>query len=116
MTIRSAFPPFVAIMAAVAAMAARPARGEDTVLHAQRMLDVRNGRMIEDAVVLVADGHIRAAGARAAVAVPAGARWIELGDRTLLPGLFDMHVHLSIGGPHHHKFTETLFDGRSTAR
>jgi imidazolonepropionase-like amidohydrolase len=111
MTIRSAFPLFLAILAAVATIATGPARGEDTVLHAQRMLDVRNGRMIEDAVVLVADGHIRAAGTRAAVVVPAGARWVELGDRTLLPGLFDMHVHLSIGGPHHHKFTETLFDG-----
>ncbi|HEV7505749.1 MAG TPA: amidohydrolase family protein [Thermoanaerobaculia bacterium] len=92
-------------------MAVGPAWAEDTVLHAQRLLDVRSGRMLEDAVVLVADGHIRAVGTRSAVAVPAGAHWIELGDRTLLPGLFDMHVHLSIGGPHHHKFTESLFDG-----
>ncbi|HEX4495220.1 MAG TPA: amidohydrolase family protein [Thermoanaerobaculia bacterium] len=101
----------LAPLALVAFLAAVPAWGEDTVLHAQRLLDVRSGRLIEDAVVVVADGHIRAAGARSSVATPAGARWIELGDRTLLPGLFDMHVHLSIGGPHHHKFTETLFDG-----
>ncbi len=101
----------VSLLAALALLAAGPAWGEDTVLHAKRLLDVRSGRMIEDGVVVVADGHIRAAGPRAAVAVPAGARWIELGDRTLLPGLFDMHVHLSIGGPYHHKFTESLFDG-----
>jgi imidazolonepropionase-like amidohydrolase len=88
-----------------------PAWGEDTVLHARRLLDVRSGRLVEDAVVLVADGHIRAAGARATVPVPAGARWIELGDRTLLPGLFDMHVHLATGGPHGHKFAEDAFDG-----
>ncbi len=72
---------------------------------------MRSGRLLEDAVVVVADGYIRAVGTRSAVAVPAGAHWIELGDRTLLPGLFDVHVHLSIGGPHHHKFTESLFDG-----
>jgi imidazolonepropionase-like amidohydrolase len=100
-----------AVSALVALLAAGPARGEDTVLHAQRLLDVRSGRMVDDAVVVVADGRIRAAGARAAVAVPAGARWIELGDRTLLPGLFDMHVHLSTGGPHSHKFAEDAFDG-----
>jgi imidazolonepropionase-like amidohydrolase len=98
-------------LAVAAILAAGPVRGDDTVLHARRLLDVRSGHMVEDAVVLVADGHIRAAGARAAVTLPAGARWIELGDRTLLPGLFDMHVHLSSGGPHIHKFTENLFDG-----
>jgi imidazolonepropionase-like amidohydrolase len=101
-----------AVMIAMTAIfGSGPARAEDTVLHAQRLLDVRSGRMVEDAVVLVADGHIRAVGRRSAVAVPAGAHWIELGDRTLLPGLFDVHVHLSIGGPHHHRFTESLFDG-----
>src|SRR4029077_3446141 len=99
----------VSLLAGLALLAAGPAWGEDTVLHAKRLLDVRSGRMIEDGVVVVADGHIRAAGPRGAVAVPAGARWIELGDRTLLPGLFDMHVHLSIGGPHHHNLTGSLF-------
>ena len=100
-----------ALLGLLALVAAGPARGEDVALHAQRLLDVRSGRLIADAVVVVADGHIRAAGAGATGSVPAGARWIELGDRTLLPGLFDMHVHLSSGGPHVHQFTENLFDG-----
>jgi imidazolonepropionase-like amidohydrolase len=77
----------------------------------QRLLDVRSGHLIEDAVVLVAGDRISAAGARSAVAVPVGARWIELGDRTMLPELFDVHVHLSLGGPHPHEFTEDVFNG-----
>jgi len=101
----------LALLSVVALIVAGPVRGDDIALHAQRLLEVRTGRMIEDAVVVVAGHHIRAAGARATVAVPAGARWIELGDRTLLPGLFDMHVHLSSGGPHQHRFTEDLFNG-----
>jgi imidazolonepropionase-like amidohydrolase len=101
------FAPLPALVLLVAA----PLRGEDLVLHAKRLLDVRSGRLIEDAVVVVSGDHIRAAGARASVTVPAGARFIELGDRTLLPGLFDMHVHLSVGSSRHHRFTEDLFNG-----
>lgn len=94
-----------------AMIVARPAWAEDVALHARRLLDVRGGRLIEDAVVLVSGDHIRSVGTRSAITVPAGTRWIELGDRTLLPGLFDMHVHLSLGGQHPHRFTEDLFNG-----
>jgi imidazolonepropionase-like amidohydrolase len=93
-------------------LAVAPLRADDsTVLHAHRLLDVRSGTIIEDAVVVVADHHIQAVGARSAVTAPPGARWIELGDRTLLPGLFDMHVHLATGGSYKQDFAANLFDG-----
>jgi imidazolonepropionase-like amidohydrolase len=62
------------------------------VLHAARLLDVRNGRMVKPAEVLVEGDRIAEVGS--GVKHPAGAEVIDLGDRTLLPGLIDAHVHL----------------------
>ncbi|GGE05665.1 Xaa-Pro dipeptidase [Polymorphobacter glacialis] len=66
------------------------------------MIDVVAGRVIADPVVIAVDGRITAAGPAASTAIPAGARRIDLPGLTLLPGLIDMHVHLSgdptIGG------------------
>jgi imidazolonepropionase-like amidohydrolase len=59
---------------------------------AARMLDVRSGNIITNAVVLVEDGRITDAGS--GLAVPAGAEVVDLGDVTLLPGLIDAHTHL----------------------
>jgi imidazolonepropionase-like amidohydrolase len=62
------------------------------VLHAARLLDVRNGRMVTPGEVLVQGDRIVEAGT--SVKRPAGAEVIDLGDRTLLPGLIDAHIHL----------------------
>jgi len=62
------------------------------VLHAARMLDVEAGRVVENATVLVQGERIAAINPKE---VPAGAEVIELGDRTLLPGLIDCHTHLN---------------------
>jgi imidazolonepropionase-like amidohydrolase len=50
---------------------------------------------IADSVVIVRDGRILAAGARAAVSVPRGMPVIDAKGRTLLPGLWEMHTHYS---------------------
>ncbi len=92
------------------APAPAPPPADIVVLRAARLLDVRDGRIVRDAAVVVEGNRIRAAGAAAGIAVPAGARVVELGDRTLLPGLFDMHVHLSVGGRNRRPF-EAIFDG-----
>lgn len=62
------------------------------VLHAARMLDVAGGKIIAPAEVLVEGDHITAVGT--SVSHPAGAKLIDLGDTTLMPGLIDAHVHL----------------------
>lgn len=56
------------------------------------MLDVEKGRYEPDAVILIQDGKITAAGSK--LAIPAGAKVIDLGDATVLPGLIDAHDHL----------------------
>lgn len=62
------------------------------VLHAARLLDVANGRVISPGEVLVEGERITDAGTH--VARPAGAEVIDLGDTTLMPGMIDAHVHL----------------------
>jgi imidazolonepropionase-like amidohydrolase len=62
------------------------------VLHAARLLDVKNGRLVKPGEVLVQGDRIVEVGPR--VKHPAGAEVIDLGDRTLLPGLIDAHIHL----------------------
>jgi imidazolonepropionase-like amidohydrolase len=62
------------------------------VLHAAGLLDVKNGRLVKPGEVLVQGERIVEAGA--SVKHPAGAQIIDLGDRVLMPGLIDAHVHL----------------------
>jgi imidazolonepropionase-like amidohydrolase len=62
------------------------------VLHAARLLDVKSGRVVKPGEVLVQGERIVEVGP--VVKRPAGAEVIDLGDRTLLPGLIDAHVHL----------------------
>ena len=62
------------------------------VLHAARLLDIESGKIVSPGEVLV-DGE-RIAEVGSSVTHPAGAETIDLGDRTLMPGLIDAHVHL----------------------
>jgi imidazolonepropionase-like amidohydrolase len=81
-----------------------------TALRAARMLDVESGRMLADVTLLVEGERILAVNP---VAIPDGAAVIELGDRTLLPGLIDCHTHLcsDIAGEWvHREVTETAAD------
>ena len=62
------------------------------VLHAARLLDIENGRLIQPGEILIEGRKIMTIGA--SVFHPADAEVIDLGDRTLMPGLIDAHVHL----------------------
>lgn len=73
----------------------QPAQSQQraVAVKAARMLDVKTGSLISNAVVVIENGRIVAAGANAAI--PAGAEVIDLGAKTLLPGLIDSHTHLT---------------------
>jgi imidazolonepropionase-like amidohydrolase len=62
------------------------------VLHAARLLQVDTGTLLQPGEILVEGERIRAVGR--SVEHPQGAKVIDLGDATLLPGLIDAHVHL----------------------
>jgi imidazolonepropionase-like amidohydrolase len=75
----------------IAAAQQTPAN-RSTVLHAARLLNVETGQILTPGEILVVGERITEVGT--SVTHPAGAETIDLGDRTLLPGLIDAHVHL----------------------
>jgi imidazolonepropionase-like amidohydrolase len=62
------------------------------VLHAARLLLVDSGNLLQPGEILVEGDRIHAVGA--SVDHPQGAKVIDLGEVTLMPGLIDAHVHL----------------------
>jgi imidazolonepropionase-like amidohydrolase len=60
-----------------------------------RLIDGTGAPAVENSVVVVRDGRIVAAGPLATVNVPAGIRVIHAEGKSLLPGLWEMHVHYS---------------------
>jgi len=80
----------------IAGSATHLAAQETTVIRAGRMIDGTGAPAVEDAVVLVRGDRIEAVGPADEIRVPDDARLLDLGDRTLLPGIVDAHAHLSI--------------------
>ncbi|MFE5946353.1 amidohydrolase family protein [Streptomyces sp. NPDC056480] len=71
------------------------ARGGHLVIQGGTLLDPATGEVTENAVVVIEDGTVRAAGRRGAVAVPHGVEVLDAHGRWILPGLIDAHIHLS---------------------
>lgn len=63
------------------------------VVKAARLFDSASGALVTPGLVVIDKGAI--VGVGAAAKIPAGAQTIDLGDATLLPGLIDLHTHLS---------------------
>jgi imidazolonepropionase-like amidohydrolase len=82
--------PFLSLLC----FAAGAAQADTVVVTADRMLDVVSGHMVEHPQITITDGRITAVGSQGATA-PADARHVDLPGITLLPGLIDMHVHLT---------------------
>ncbi len=58
-----------------------------------KLVTMKGDQVIEDGVIVVDSNRIAAVGARSAVAIPAGARIIDVSGTTLVPGLIDVHAH-----------------------
>jgi imidazolonepropionase-like amidohydrolase len=65
-----------------------------TLVKAGRLLDPRTGSVLAPAAVLIEGDKIKQVGSSSQTGVPAGAKVIDLGKTTLLPGLIDGHTHL----------------------
>ena len=82
------------LLLAAAVQAQQPATAQKrTILHAARMFDAKAGRIVPDAYVVIAGDKIVSVGAKPASQSGDSVR--ELGNVTLLPGLIDVHTHLT---------------------
>ena len=60
-----------------------------------RVVDGTGRPALDDATVTIRDGRIIGIGPRTAVAIPAGAKVLDVRGKTIVPGLWDMHAHAS---------------------
>jgi imidazolonepropionase-like amidohydrolase len=65
-----------------------------TLVKAARLLGPRTGNVLSPAAVLIEDAKIKEVGAPTKVQAPSGAKVVDLGSATLLPGLITSHAHL----------------------
>lgn len=82
----------LAVSALTVLAAAAQAQDVTTVIRAAKVIDGR-GQTIANGDIVVTGSRITRVGARGAV--PTGARVIDLGNRTVMPGLIDGHSHLT---------------------
>lgn len=83
-----------ALCSAVAGIQAQPTAPNTTAIEHVNIVDVVAGAIRNDQTVLISNGRITMAGSAASVALPPDARIISAQGKYLLPGLWDMHVHL----------------------
>jgi imidazolonepropionase-like amidohydrolase len=93
-----------------ALLADRPAVTGRLWLTGGRLFDGTGAPVRESAAVLVTDGRIESVGS-ASDGVPDGATVVELGGRTLLPGLIDAHAHVKVDRPVPDPGAEPLWPG-----
>lgn len=83
-----------ALFAAAAALVATPALAETIVIHAGSVITDAASEASGPSTITVTDGQI-ASIVDGIQPAPAGAEVVELTDKTVLPGLIDLHVHLT---------------------
>jgi imidazolonepropionase-like amidohydrolase len=104
------------LLAAAQSPTSAPAPRDTTplVLRAARLIDGTGAPAVRNGVVVVRGERIVAVGAEGRVAIPAGARTIDLGDATLLPGFVDAHTHITgrvLGDPRRDMAAVRDFEG-----
>jgi imidazolonepropionase-like amidohydrolase len=78
-------------------LCAGTAMGQVTAIKAGKLIDPDTGTVLTDQVIVVRDHKIEAVGK--GLAIPAGAKTIDLSGMTVLPGLIDCHTHVADGHP-----------------
>jgi imidazolonepropionase-like amidohydrolase len=101
----------LAALPALPAQAAQAAQAATVVVTADRLIDVATGARVERPQVVITDGRITRLG-RQGDALPEGAEQVDLPGVTLVPGLIDMHVHIT-SSPLYSGYNSLLFTDSS---
>ncbi len=91
---------------------ARQPSGRTLALVGGTLVDGNGAAPLRNSVVLVADGRIAAIGLVGQLRVPAGATIVNAVGMTLLPGLFDSHVHLMLVGHGNYAHWDSVYPAR----
>src|SRR2546426_4415775 len=83
------------LIAVLALLLAPCAYGQTGAIRWGKLLDVRAGNLLSDQVVVFDKGEIPAIGPAATTAVPRGVTPVNLSSATCLPGLIDVHTHIT---------------------
>ncbi|WP_395074868.1 metal-dependent hydrolase family protein [Hyphococcus sp.] len=82
-------------VAAVTFMGLTTASAETVYLTAGKMISPSTGEVVEGPALIIEDGVIVSTGTAASLPAPDGARPVSLAGKTILPGLIDMHTHMT---------------------
>ena len=102
----------LAAVAALTCVLSIDAAAQSLVIKGAKILDVVTGDLIEDHLIVVKDGRIERVDAARSTDLPKGIEVVDLQGHTVLPGLIDMHVHLTSGGGYHGYESLKLTDER----
>lgn len=83
---------FALVALGLTALAAAPAAAQDTAITSVGVVDVESGVVLPNRTVVIRDGRI--ASIEEGGVAPAGVAVVDGAGRYLIPGLWDMHVHL----------------------
>lgn len=85
--------PLLSLMAAALSSVSAPALAKDQVVHAGRLIDGVSAKPREKVSILIHDDRIT--GVQDGFVTPQGAEVVDLSTQTVLPGLIDMHDHIT---------------------
>ncbi len=93
---------------------------QNTVITADHMIDVLNGKVIDNPAIFVDEnGRITSIADARVIRWGADVKHINLAGKTILPGLIDMHVHLTslaeVGGYQTYKYTDSFWSAVGVA-
>lgn len=100
------------LAAAALSILAGAAQAKTVAVTADRLVDVATGKVAERPLVIITDGTITSVG-KQGDQVPVGSELVELPGVTLLPGLIDMHTHITssplFSGYNYLQFTDSFW-------
>jgi Tol biopolymer transport system component len=105
----------------VAVTVTRDAPKGVVVLRGAKAITMKGNEIIENADIVVTDNRITAIGPRGKVAIPAGAKEVDVKGKVIMPGMVDTHYHPQWLTPQIHntqtwQYLATLAYGTTTTR